>query len=1028
MTPVAAAPRYTVAAAADIAHACFGVDATATELASERDQNLLLHVDGGPRFVLKIANPFERRSMVEAENAALRHIAATGLCPQVVATVDGEDIATFDDHLVRLVTHLPGTTMAAVGLRSEELLRSVGAATAAVDGSLLTFDHPAVHREFHWDLSRAVEVIDARLALVADPDVRALVERVRDRCADQAPMLRTLRHSVIHNDANDHNLLVGVSRTGTDDAVLGLVDFGDMVWTQTINGLAIAMAYAALGQPDPLRAAARVAAGYHAVLPLTQDELSVLFDLMCSRWCVSICVAAEQTAARPGDEYLAVSQGPILTALPRALTVHPRLAHYVLRDACGLPAVPSSPAVVGWLRSRSGRFAHLVGRDLSVTPVIGLDMGAGSTLVTSDPSQNSTDRFTRRVFERMAEAGTEIGVGGYGEARVIYESEPDRAATVDQRLAERRTVHVGLDVTMASGTPLYAPLAGVVHGFEEVSVRHDYGPVIVLRHEVPADADGADGEVIPFFSLYGHLSRESLDGLHIGRRIEQGEQFAAIGTPPVNGDWWPHVHTQVILDMLDVACNMDGVSIPSRAAVWMSLCPDPNLLLGVPDHVFPRRPSIDELGDERRERIGANLGVSYGRRPLNIVRGWMQHLYDDTGRWYVDAYNNVAHVGHSHPRVVRAVSEQLAVLNTNTRYLQRQLTDYAELLTAQLPDPLRVCFFTASGSEANELALRLARAATGRRDVLVMDSAYHGHTTSLIDISPYKHAGPGGSGAPDWVHTTPIPDAYRAGIDVASAGQYFAASVASVIDACVAARRSPSAYIAETCPSVGGQLILPDGYLAEVYRLVRAAGSLCIADEVQTGFGRIGSHMWAFEQHGVVPDVVVLGKPIANGYPMGAVVTTAEIAAQFDTGMEFFSTFGGTTVACAAAMATLQVVLDDRLQAHAATVGAQLLAGLRELQGRHELIGDVRGAGLFLGVELVRDRATREPAADEASWIVERMRMLGVLAGTDGPFHNVLKLRGPMPLASGDADVILHVLDQALREMPDAARRITPPG
>jgi 4-aminobutyrate aminotransferase-like enzyme len=394
-------------------------------------------------------------------------------------------------------------------------------------------------------------------------------------------------------------------------------------------------------------------------------------------------------------------------------------------------------------------------------------------------------------------------------------------------------------------------------------------------------------------------------------------------------------------------------------------------------------------------------------------------LYDATGRRFVDAYNNVPHVGHAHPRVVRAVSEQLAVLNTNTRYLQRQLADYSEQLTAQLPDDLSVCFFVTSGSEANELALRLARAHTGARDLVVMDAAYHGHSTTLIDISPYKHAGPGGQGAPDWVHTSPIPDIYRGAFkaDDAQSGTKYAAHVGAVIERVRASNRKLCGYIAETCPSVGGQMLLPDGFLSEVYQRVRAAGGVCIADEVQTGFGRIGAHFWAFEQHGVVPDIVVLGKPIANGYPMGAVICRPEIAAAFDNGMEFFSTFGGSTAACVAGLTTLQVTLDEGLQAHALAVGDALLGGLRELQAKHALIGDVRGSGLFVGVELVRDRVSLEPAADEASFVALRMRERGVLLGTDGPHHNVIKLRGPMPLSHTDAALIVEALDESLAEV-----------
>jgi 4-aminobutyrate aminotransferase-like enzyme len=363
----------------------------------------------------------------------------------------------------------------------------------------------------------------------------------------------------------------------------------------------------------------------------------------------------------------------------------------------------------------------------------------------------------------------------------------------------------------------------------------------------------------------------------------------------------------------------------------------------------------------------------------------------------------------------------MRVLNTNTRYLHEHLERYAERLTATLPEPLRVCYFVSSGSEANELALRLARAHTGQRDLIVMDGAYHGHTTTLIEISPYKHDGPGGEGAPAWVHASPIPDVFRGRYrsDDPDAGRKYAAEVGEVIEAIRKSGRGLCGYITETCPSVAGQIMLPPGFLAETYRLVRDAGGLCIADEVQTGFGRLGTHFWAFEAHGVVPDIVVLGKPIANGYPLGAVITTRVIADRFANGMEFFSTFGGSTAACAAGLATLRALgknVEDGLVAHARDVGAHLIAELRRLQSMHEIIGDVRGSGLFIGVELVRDRTTLTPATDEAAAIVNRMRELGVLVGTDGPFHNVIKIRGPMPLTMRDAGLVVAALATAIRE------------
>ena len=402
----------------------------------------------------------------------------------------------------------------------------------------------------------------------------------------------------------------------------------------------------------------------------------------------------------------------------------------------------------------------------------------------------------------------------------------------------------------------------------------------------------------------------------------------------------------------------------------------------------------DFLLEARRRLLGRNLSVAY-EKPLNIVRGEMQYLFDEEGRRYLDAYNNVAHVGHCHPKVVGVGQQQMALLNTNTRYLSGLIIQFAERLTATLPESLSVCYFVNSGSEANELALRLARAHTKACDLIVLEHAYHGNTTTLIDISPYKHDGPGGAGPPAWVHKVPLPASMN--------------DSDAVVE--VARKTELCGFIAESMPSVAGQIVLPDGYLEKVYEEVRTAGGVCIADEVQTGYGRIGTHFWGFEKYGVVPDIVVLGKPIGNGHPIGAVITTPSIAESFDNGMEFFSTFGGNNVSCAIGLAVLEVVQEEELQSHALQVGERLLKGLRELQQHHEIIKDVRGSGLFLGVELMKDNM---PASSEAKRIVNRMREEGILLGTDGPYHNVLKIRPPMPFSVENADHLITTLETIL--------------
>jgi 4-aminobutyrate aminotransferase-like enzyme len=334
---------------------------------------------------------------------------------------------------------------------------------------------------------------------------------------------------------------------------------------------------------------------------------------------------------------------------------------------------------------------------------------------------------------------------------------------------------------------------------------------------------------------------------------------------------------------------------------------------------------------------------------------------------------------------------------------------------------LSVVFLTNSGSEANDLALRLAYAHTGARDMFVLDHAYHGNLTSLIDLSPYKFDGPGGSGRPPLTHVVPLPDAYRLpnGPDVSG----YVEQVRSELAELAGAGRRPAALINEAVPGTAGQVVLLPGFVAGAYDAVRDAGGLCIADEVQIGFGRVGSHRWGFELHGVVPDIVTMGKPIGNGHPLGAVVTSARIARSFANGMEYFNTFGGNPVSASVGSAVLDVLEDEGLQSHALGLGEHLKNRLQDMGTRYPIVGDVRGYGLFLGVELVADRDTLAPAADAAHDVADGMRRRGVLISTDGPFHNVLKIKPPLAITAQDGEVFLSALDEALHDVQQRQER-----
>ncbi len=1010
-------PRFSTDDAVALARDLYGLVATASPMPGERDRNFLLASSAGDRFVLKIANAADDPGVLDLQNQALRHIASRAPSlhlPEVRPTRSGDLMATASaadgtSHQVRLLTYVPGRVLAEVAPHTDEMLAGLGSLLGSLDRALLDFAHPAADRTLKWDLRHAGWIREY-LPHVEDDGRRGLVERWLDTFErDIEPGLAPVRSSVIYNDANDYNVIVG-GEDPYDRHVVAVVDYGDMLHSCTVAEVAVACAYAMLGKPDPLRAAAAIVMGYHAALPLGEDEIDLIYPLILTRLCVSVVNSAYQRRAEPDNEYLTISEQPAWDLLQRLDGTSPRLARYTFRAACGLQPNPSAPALVEWLSGHGDTFGPLLTPDPRTAATRVLDLGVASPEAGLPPVWGDPVRFSHDLWSLVGQDGASVGIGRYDEIRAFYASRIFRAEGNDG--PEWRTVHLGLDLFVEPGTAVSAPLDGVVHSFANNAGALDYGPTIILEH--PATDQRA-----AFFTLYGHLSVNSLDWMHEGRPVSRGSRLGEVGDHTVNGGWPPHLHFQVVTDLLDRRGDFPGVARPSDRRVWLDLCPDPNLVARIPAPcTAPAGPTGADLSAARARHIGPSLSVSY-RRPLNIVRGWLQFLYDADGRAYLDAVNNVPHVGHCHPRVVEAGQRQMAVLNTNTRYLHDTLVRYAERLCATLPEPLRVCYFVNSGSEANELALRLARGRAGSRNTIVVDGAYHGNTTSLVEISPYKFDGPGGTGAPPHVRKVPTPDVYR-GIHRgrgADAGPRYAAHVADAIRSFAATGETIGAFIAESVLSCAGQIVLPDGYLREAYRQVREAGGVCIADEVQVGFGRVGTHMWAFETQQVVPDIVTMGKPIGNGHPLGAVVTTPEIAAAFANGMEYFNTFGGNPVSCAIGMAVLDVMEQEGLQPRARDHGARLLAGLREVMTRRPLVGDVRGLGLFAGVELVKDHGTLEPAGAEAAYVANRMRDRGVLVSTDGPGHNVLKIKPPMVFGGDDVDCLVETLDRVMSEL-----------
>lgn len=420
--------------------------------------------------------------------------------------------------------------------------------------------------------------------------------------------------------------------------------------------------------------------------------------------------------------------------------------------------------------------------------------------------------------------------------------------------------------------------------------------------------------------------------------------------------------------------------------------------------------SLEIALGERQKSISSILSLSY-KKPIQMNRAAFQYMYDSHGNTFLDAYNNIPHVGHSHPKVVEAGQRQMAKLNTNTRYVYDLLAEYSEKLLSKFPSKLNKVFFVNSGSAASDLAVRMAKHHTKKTQLLVMEHGYHGNTQLGIDISDYKFNNPKGQGQKEGILKTALPDTYRGKFSSENAGIMYADEAIKSLDN---TQQSIAAFISEPIVGCGGQVPLANGYLKELYPALREKGSICISDEVQTGFGRLGSHFWGFEMHGVVPDMVVLGKPMGNGHPIGAVVVTDDIAKSFENGVEFFSSFGGNPVSCAIGLSVLEVLKDEGLQQNAAMVGNYYKSLFKEMQAKYGCIGDVRGEGLFLGIDIVKE-GSKETDRKLASTIKNKLRNHHILISTDGPDDNVLKTKPPLCFTKDNAEEVVETISKILK-------------
>jgi len=988
----------------------WGIKTRLTALDGEFDLNFKAEAADGCRFLLKVMRSGCDVGLVEMQCQALQHIHASSQLVSVPSVVPSKAERTFEAlidevgnvRLVWVLSFLEGVDYAGFTPKSPHLISHLGTSIANLHLALEGFQHKSLQRDFKWNLTQAAWINDS-LTFITDPLRRELLRSVMMDYHEQLDVIRALPSFATHNDINDYNLLVSAS---LDDQpkISGIVDFGDMCSSPRICDLAIAGAYIVLDHTQPEQALSSLVAAYHAVLPLDEGEIDLIYPLLRSRLAVSVVNSTIEALDKTDDPYVVISQGPAWRFLENSSIVH-SLVTAKLRVACGLPVTKSAARVGRYLSQEvRGNCAAIIGMALDEAPCHSLSVEGCS--VPQNPFELTA--LEALTLGDATATASRVSLGYYNEPRLIY---TDNAFRLNPwKASNRRTVHLGVDIFAPTATKICAPLDGVVKVIENRLEPLDYGGMVIIKHMTPHGDS--------FYSLYGHLDPTVCQSLRQGQKLKAGEVFAALGTPEQNGGWAPHLHLQLAMGIEGLGADWPGVADPDEREFWNALCPNPAALLNLPDEKVGYV-SLNEsvVLQQRQNDFGANLKLSY-TKPVMLLRGWRHYLFDQWGRPYLDAYNNVPHIGHANPRLQARISEQLKRLNTNTRYLHPAQSALARKLTSKMPEQLSVCFFVNSGSEANELALRLVRAHTGGKDMVTLDHGYHGNTTGAIDISAYKFNAPGGVGKPDWVWLMDIPDVYGGKFrqPEADCAHLYSQQVDDAINGINQTGGKLAGFISETFPSVGGQIIPPKGYMQSVYRKIRAAGGLCIADEVQTGLGRLGEYYFAFQQQEVLPDIVVLGKPIGNGHPIGVVVTTREIADSFAEGPEFFSTFGGSTLSCVVAKEVLDIVDDEALQANALLVGKQVLEGLNVLKEKHEIIGDVRGMGLFIGVDFVTHQSHRKPATDVAAYVINRLRYFKIFAGLEGPNNNVLKIRPPLTIEAGDVVMLLETLDLILSE------------
>jgi len=953
-------PNFTQQNALLVLETYWNISGTLKPLDSFLDQNFLVKTENGNKYVLKIANIETHDEELDLQNKALIFLESNEI-PKVIQTLSGEEMLFYKSHWWRVLSFLDGKMLSVIPYHSDELLYNIGKFSANLSNKLVSFSHPSAKRFIQWDLQYATTLLKNWVHFIKDENIKSEILAIVENIENKSEELNNLRKSIIHADLTRYNLLI--NEEGTD--VNGVIDFGDICYSWSIGELVVLLLESIITESTtPFLDAYKVLKSFHTIFPIYENEVRLLYPLMQLRSAIIVSASARQMSLDPENEYVKkqyLVDKKVFSSLQSSQNL---FATTMFMAACGFQM---------FNKIKLDDFSFILNEKTQL-PLI--DISPISDIYDDGAFLN--DKILKNNIDNYLDNG--VGFTEYLTPCL---------QTVEPTGSELETILLGNYVFLSKNTEVFSP-------FDMIFLRIENGKSIFKTSYF-------------FFYIRGiyHTLQENQD-------ISKGDTLGFVEQSNGNLNFPNHIFMQI-----DKSGNAPEKCKPSGVLAWKIICENPAFLL--PNYAINETISNNkETLFHKRESLIQQSQEYYYKNPINLVRGWKQYLYDENGQVYLDAINNVAHVGHSHPKISSSACKQFKKLNTNARFLYKENIEYAEKILKYFPPSLQTIFFTCTGSEANDLALRLARCYTNENDIIVIDGEYHGNTTAVDEISTCLMDNPTASKSKrSFTHPLIQPNIFRGKYreNEENVAELYAQDVEEKINEIHSENRGVAAFISESLLGSGGGVEMPKTYLKKVYEKVKNAGGVCIADEVQIGFGRMGTHFWGFEKEDVLPDIVTIGKPMGNGYPIAAVVTTKEIAQAYKEKYTYFNTYSGNAVACQIASTVLDIIEEEKLQKKAFSVGGFLKQELEKLIPEFECIGAVYGFSMYLGVDIVLDKKSRKPDSKKALLICEAMKKMGIIIYPTGDYYNILKIKPPLCFTKENAVFLVDKLREILIQL-----------